>query len=386
MPENLSGSLYKAPQQVDKFVSQYPELKAIAEQPAGVWLGGWSGDVGAAVSKMVKDAAGKTLLLVAYNIPNRDLGSYSAGGVDGPDAYYGWIGAIGAAIGNAPAIVILEPDAMGHLHAMEEPAKGQRLTMLSVACDILNKQPNVNVYIDLSMWVSPDLTAQSLTWSDIVNKVAGFACNVSGYKPLHDVKHWANQVSSLTKLPYVVDTSRNGQGTAGEEWCNPKAQGLGIVPQIIGGGSNMFAALWIKAPGESDGECNGGPRAGEFYVQQALQLVKSRFVEFPTATPVSSSPMPQAPAEPAAEPIHLLWTVVNDLAARVLNLETLAGMVAPEPLPTVEGPATVPTWEAPLPDKCEKYIASIAHLKTLAAKRGDEHKILVEINDYLKSL
>ena len=35
------------------------------------------------------------------------------------------------------------------------------------------------------------------------------------------------------------------------------------------------AYLWIKIPGESDGKCNGGPKAGRFWGEQAEELVKN---------------------------------------------------------------------------------------------------------------
>ncbi len=40
-PQPTTTSLYKAPQQVDQYVAQYPELKRIADQPTAVWLGEW---------------------------------------------------------------------------------------------------------------------------------------------------------------------------------------------------------------------------------------------------------------------------------------------------------------------------------------------------------
>ncbi|MFI5427363.1 glycoside hydrolase family 6 protein [Aeromicrobium sp. UC242_57] len=68
----------------------------------------------------------------------------------------------------------------------------------------------------------------------------------------------------------VIDTSRNGAGSNGE-WCNPSGRALGPEPQAGTAGS-LDAYLWIKPPGESDGECGGGPPAGEFWTERALEL------------------------------------------------------------------------------------------------------------------
>jgi endoglucanase len=35
------------------------------------------------------------------------------------------------------------------------------------------------------------------------------------------------------------------------------------------------AYLWLKKPGESDGTCNGGPKAGEFWLDRALELARN---------------------------------------------------------------------------------------------------------------
>ena len=51
-------------------------------------------------------------MLVAYNVPGRDCGSYSAGGAAGVDAYLSWVGSFAAALGDRPAVVVLEPDAV----------------------------------------------------------------------------------------------------------------------------------------------------------------------------------------------------------------------------------------------------------------------------------
>jgi len=101
--------------------------------------------------------------------------------------------------------------------------------------------------------------------------------------------------SAVATLPFVIDTSRNGQGawtpTAdypdAQDWCNPPGRGAGLRPTASTGRALADAYLWIKAPGESDGSCNRGvagattdpewggivaPAAGAWFPQQALQL------------------------------------------------------------------------------------------------------------------
>jgi len=116
---------------------------------------------------------------------------------------------------------------------------------------------------------------------------------------LDNVTKAANAPSGPADLThFVVDTSRNGQGPwtppAGlypdpQDWCNPPDRGLGIRPTTATGDPLADAYLWVKVPGESDGQCtrgltdNGGvdpewgivdPAAGDWFPQQALQLAQ----------------------------------------------------------------------------------------------------------------
>ena len=75
---------------------------------------------------------------------------------------------------------------------------------------------------------------------------------------------------------FVIDTSRNGNGPFGNEWCNPPGRALGIPPTCNTGNEKCDAFLWVKVPGESDGTCNGGPRAGRFWPEQAEKLISAR--------------------------------------------------------------------------------------------------------------
>jgi endoglucanase len=114
---------------------------------------------------------------------------------------------------------------------------------------------------------------------------------------------YANEVESQTwwysesvLKHFVIDTSRNGQGPwiapsdlpAGDpqDWCNPPDRGLGYRPAVNTGNSLIDAFLWIKIPGESDGQCyrwTSGPLdpvrgmqdppAGQWFPEMALELV-----------------------------------------------------------------------------------------------------------------
>jgi endoglucanase len=94
---------------------------------------------------------------------------------------------------------------------------------------------------------------------------------------------------------YVIDTSRNGRGPwqpaaypDPQDWCNPPDRGLGLTPTLDTTEPLVDAYLWVKIPGESDGECTRGlgaagettdpewglidPAAGDWFPEMALQL------------------------------------------------------------------------------------------------------------------
>jgi endoglucanase len=75
-------------------------------------------------------------------------------------------------------------------------------------------------------------------------------------------------------MHFVIDTSRNGKGPKGTRWCNPPGRGLGAPPTTETGNPLVDAFLWIKTPGESDGECNGAPKAGQWWPRYALGLAR----------------------------------------------------------------------------------------------------------------
>ena len=79
-----------------------------------VWFTeGTASEVGAYATEIV-DAAnddGSVPVLVAYDVPGRDCGWYSAGGAATGAKYRDWIGAsIVTALGQTTAVVIIEPD------------------------------------------------------------------------------------------------------------------------------------------------------------------------------------------------------------------------------------------------------------------------------------
>jgi endoglucanase len=253
-------------------------MKKLATEPTGIWLGGWNADVESDARKAVAAAATQSAVpvFVAYDIPNRDCGSYSAGGESSAASYLSWIKKVSAGIGAGKAIVILEPDALASADCLSIQARDDRYSMLSSALDIFSSNnAGASVYLDAGHagWIDAAQMAQRLGKAGI-SKAAGFSLNVSNFVSTSDNVSYGEALSKATGgAHFVVDTSRNGDGSNGE-WCNPSGRALGAVPSLSTGNPLVDAYLWIKRPGESDGACNGGPNAGEWWPEYALDLAK----------------------------------------------------------------------------------------------------------------
>jgi endoglucanase len=258
----------------------------IASRPIARWFGEWNADIGTNVAAYVGAAAdvGKLPVLVAYNIPGRDCGSHSGGGAEDAAAYRAWIDAFAGGIGDRPALVVLEPDALAQLDACLDPdGQRTRLGLLRYATQRLAaRAPNTWTYHDAgnSGWMPAEVMAQRLNAAGLA-EAHGFAVNVSNYKATADSAAYAASVRGRLSSrygyarPFVVDTSRNGNGPLGGEWCNPPGRRLGDPPRR-GGGNGAELLLWVKVPGDSDGECGMAPEvpAGQFSPEIAMRLIE----------------------------------------------------------------------------------------------------------------
>jgi hypothetical protein len=255
------------------------QMDKIAGQPQADWFGDWSGDVQSAVSARVTQitAAGALPVLVAYDIPLRDCGSYSSGGAASAAAYKTWIRAFAAGIGSRRAVVVLEPDALAGMDCLSAADQQTRLSLLTDAVSVLGAQGGVSTYLDggNSNW-QPAATMAARLKSAGVGGARGFSLNASNFRTTASETAYGDQLSALIGgKHFVVDTSRNGLGpTADSQWCNPAGRALGNRPTTATGDASADAFLWIKRPGESDGTCNGGPAAGQWWADYALGLAK----------------------------------------------------------------------------------------------------------------
>jgi len=284
-------------------------------------------------------------VLVAYDIPGRDCAQFSAGGALSQADYEAWINGLAQGIGNAKAVVILEPDALGNLpsncglsSSVYPFTDTERIAELQYAVAALEHDPGVSLYLDgtHSAWQSVGTITQRLLEAN-VQDTQGVFLDVSNYQPtpeLLDYGTWIsdciamvtdsanpdfnnpgacasqyfpatqsdfstwdlttqwyaqNMGNAVATTHFVIDTSRNGDGPnnmtkfasapfdqpssvigtlASGNWCNPPSSGLGLRPTANTGVPLLDAYLWVKTPGQSDGQCDalGGVRAWDYSI------------------------------------------------------------------------------------------------------------------------
>jgi endoglucanase len=257
-------------------------FEELAGVPSGIWLTPEQHPVetvGERVTALVTsaDERDEVPLLVVYGVPERDCaGLLSAGGLP-PEDYPTWVGRIATALEQAPgpAVVVLEPDALAT--AQECGRRTERVEQIEAAVGLLARA-GVTTYVDAghSDWVGARAMARML--EDVgVERVRGFATNVSNFQPDEDERAYAQVLDDLVpgEQHWIIDRGRNGNG-ASEDWCNPEGARLGQRPGFVDDGTGLDAFVWVKPPGESDGACAGGPPAGEFWPDGAWRLAGDR--------------------------------------------------------------------------------------------------------------
>lgn len=263
-----------ASRQAEEWRESRPEdaaaMDRIAREPRGVWLSDANPAPVVQATVIAAAAEGAVPVFVAYFIPRRDC---SDAGAPSGDAYRGWVREVASAL-SGPSILVLEPDALAMAECVSAPA--ERFDLLAYAARTFT-DAGAHVYIDAGhpRWLSPQTAIQRLRMAGI-GSARGFALNVANFVgTAENVEYGQTIAAELGGVGFVIDTSRNGAGPAtGNDWCNPPGMKLGEPPTTDPPHAWVDALLWVKQPGESDGLCNGGPPAGEWWPEYALELAR----------------------------------------------------------------------------------------------------------------
>ncbi|HEX4281123.1 MAG TPA: glycoside hydrolase family 6 protein [Solirubrobacteraceae bacterium] len=177
------------------------------------------------------------------------------------------VSALKDAVGNFPALIFVEEDAIDTICWRSSAAIAQREALLKDEIDQLSQIPHALLYVEggTSDANSPAEAARVLNASD-ASKIRGFFTNDTHFNWAYKEIQYGNKVAKLTGLHFVVDTRGDGNGplknphpvTQGnEQLCNPAGRGLGPKPGASNGQSyGMYSPyldgfVWVTTPGES---------------------------------------------------------------------------------------------------------------------------------------
>jgi cellulose 1,4-beta-cellobiosidase len=215
---------------------------------------------------------------------------------------------------NTRLVLIIEPDSLPNLvtnmkmDSCTASADGYKKG-IAYAISKFASIPNTFMYLDIAHggWLGwPQNTEGVSTVMSAVLKdaqalnpaaakaVVGFATNVANYSPvsaggkppatektmsngMYDGNPAIDETIYITNLVkvfqgvglptrFLIDTSRNGQAGIRKSWgswCNIKNSGIGTAP-AVDPQPNVDAYMWIKPPGDSDGNSEGAPRLDKF--------------------------------------------------------------------------------------------------------------------------
>jgi len=196
-------------------------LQKVVNTPQAFWLtGGDPSDVQQQVSGIVANDNGTVPTLVLYDVPGRDCGSYSAGGAGTDAAYQAWVDGVDAGLGQATAVVLVEPDGLSKLPSDCGSAyPGQDVAALTqarindisyAAAQTESRDPNALVYLDAgnSDNQSVGTMASRLAQAGVAD-VQGFFLNASNYQYANNSDYYGTWISDC--LAYA--TGDNSTGT-----------------------------------------------------------------------------------------------------------------------------------------------------------------------------
>ena len=267
-------------------------LKKISQSASSpYYMQDWTEDTGQAGMRAVTryqanrwHADGSLPVLGLYAIPNRDCGSYSAGGFSTASEYRAWIdqAALGQQDFGGKIVWILEPDALASTSCLTDAQRAERYQLLAYAVDKLSAVGG-KVYIDVGHagWQTPETIIARLKQAN-VQDAAGFSLNNANFYTTSANISYGTQISQgVGGKHFVIDTSRNGLGPyfgthSGDcpQWANPPGRALGERPTANTGHPLVDAYYWLKTPGASDADCGGFPRAGAWMPEYALGLAQ----------------------------------------------------------------------------------------------------------------
>lgn len=273
-----TAKLYKpATTQISRWLAKNKKatwLAPIVNEPVAIWVNGTQDLQMVGRNSAAASSEESLMTLVMYSIPKR--GCSDTEGVKNAEEYQALVTRVTSML-SSPTMIVLEPDAVA-----AQCFNATRANTLKKAIETFSAEGHY-VFVDAGHpnWLPAGAMASRLFQAGIAS-ATGFALNVSNRHSVEATRHYGEEVSGLVQgRPFVIDSSRAGGKLSKDEhgneiWCNPPDQALGPRPVFEKVGRNV-ALLWVKTPGESDGNWEGcGPETaapGLFSPLQARKLI-----------------------------------------------------------------------------------------------------------------
>ena len=281
------------------YVSRYPVLGAIADQPGVARFGTFSGsDVGIAVNRYLAradaEAPRHVAMLATYKLVDLHCGHWTPTPATQAD-YHHFVTRFAQGIGSARAVLFLEMDSLITAGCLTDRGLAIRLHELGDAIDTLTADcPHLVIYLDAGAAdaIAAPRMAGLLRRAGVA-KIQGFFLNSTHFDWTSKEILYGEQISRMVGgKHFVINTSFNGRGPlkppdparqGNEVLCNPFRRGLGPKTTTSTGFRNVDAFVWMTNPGESFGQCHPGqppmgaywPEYGEMLVRNAVYTVDS---------------------------------------------------------------------------------------------------------------
>lgn len=276
-----------------------PKLQQVINQPGqGLWITNFSSNPYEEIDKLrgnIADAnsKGQVPVVISYFIKGRDQavnsagGTHSAGGARSDAEWRSYYRALSEQIGNGTAIVVMEPDALGH--SVNDNNFTKAALIREAVMYLRQHNPNIKISLDManSAWMANRigqaadmLKAAGMEYADY------FTSNIAQFEALGNEIGYINKIVAALEArgiegkKGIIDTGRNGLGPGDGATYNAKGVSLGHKPTFNTHSENVAAYLWLKTPGQWDG--GEGIRAGQF-VQSYLEMLYRNAVNNPNS-------------------------------------------------------------------------------------------------------
>ena len=274
-------------------INQYPDHKnkfdILSQIPLPIWVTDRDDNAFNNVKNALDNCNNLINTLIVYALPNKDCeaGFSSSGSNKNTQDYINYLNKLQEVVGSKEVIYILEPDAIALSLDNKCGIQNQYPNNIKSAIDILSKNINAKIYLDIGFWViiygeeEVKKVIQVINNIDPNNKLKGISLNLSNYRKTSEMIDACNRFKKISQKNYncIIDTSRNWNGPSSDnQWCNLITAGIGELP-TINPTSNIDYYLWLKPQSEIDGPCLGfsnsyqiNKNAGDFDLNYLLKL------------------------------------------------------------------------------------------------------------------